>query len=223
MKRKESIVRGATASGEAAQSDATRGTLVGKALSYGVLEDVSLELKRGEVLGLQGHSGTGKTTLARVLAGHVRPTEGSVICDGEPLPEKSFCPVQLIQQHPERAIDPRWRLRRVIEGIDAEVIERLGIRDEWLNRRALEVSGGQLQRFSIARAFDHRTKYVIADEITSMLDGLTQAQVWREIVDLVRSRNIGLIVISHSEELLDRLCDRRLYLHHGVLTTTPYE
>lgn len=80
-----------------------------------------------------------------------------------------------------------------------------------------------LQRFSIARAFDTRTQYMIADEITSMLDGLTQAQVWREIVDLVRSRNIGLIVISHSEELLDRLCDRRLYLHHGVLTTTPYE
>ena len=83
--------------------------------------------------------------------------------------------------------------------------------------------GGQLQRFGIARAFDHRTKYVIADEITSMLDGLTQAQVWREIVDLVRSRNIGLIVISHSEELLDRLCDRRVFLHHGVLTATPYE
>ena len=218
MKRKESMVQGATALG-----DAVPGRLVGTSLSYGVLEDVGLELKRGEILGLQGHSGTGKTTLARVLAGHVQPTVGSIICDGEPLPEKAFCPVQLIQQHPERAIDPRWHLRRVIEGLDAEVIQRLGIRDEWLNRRALEVSGGQLQRFSIARAFDHRTKYVIADEITSMLDGLTQAQVWREIVDLVRSRNIGLIVISHSEELLDRLCDRRLYLHYGVLTATPYE
>lgn len=192
-------------------------------VSYRVVANVSFTLSPGEVVGLQGHFGTGKTTLARIVAGHVIPTTGEVASGNKKIPGRGYCPVQLIQQHPEKAIDPRWRLRRVVDRIDQEVLDRLGIRSEWLSRRALEVSGGQLQRINIARAFDRRTRFIIADEITAALDGISAAQLWREIIAMARERNLGLLVISHQEALLERLSDRRLYLHHGVLTEEPYE
>lgn len=203
-------------------------TLRGRDLRYGILDGVDIEVAEGEIVGLQGHSGTGKTTLARVLAGHVPAQSGEVTVGGAPLPttgvwSTGFCPVQLIQQHPERAIDPRWRLNRVLEGVAPEVARRFGVEPQWGRRRASEVSGGQLQRFNISRAFDPRSRFIIADEITSMLDGVSQAQVWREMVELCRQRSLGLIVISHNEDILRKVCDRRLYLHHGVLTEEPYE
>ena len=80
-----------------------------------VLKDVSLSLERGERLALFAPSGYGKTTLALLLAGYLRPAKGEVLLDGRPLPKKGVCPVQLIYQHPEKAINPRWRLKRVLE------------------------------------------------------------------------------------------------------------
>lgn len=187
--------------------------------SYGkepLIRDYSITLTEGRILGLHGYSGTGKSTLARLLTGYLTPASGQVLVDGAVVPRGTYHPAQLIQQHPERAVDPRWRLSRVVENIDPGTLEHLGIQPEWLTRRALEVSGGQLQRISIARALDPRTRYLVADEITTMMDGLLQADIWAKLVAAVRERDLGMLVISHDRALLRHICDEVIEFDAGT-------
>lgn len=190
-------------------------------LSFGygwrpLIRDYSITLTEGRILGLHGYSGTGKSTLARLLTGYLTPSHGRVLVDGATVPRGTYNPAQLIQQHPERAVDPRWRLSRVVENIDQDTLDDLGIRREWLSRRALEVSGGQLQRVSIARALDPRTRYLVADEITTMMDGLLQADIWAKLVAAVRERNLGMLVVSHDRDLMAHVCDEVIEFDSGV-------
>lgn len=176
-----------------------------------VFQNISLELQQGEVVGLWGPSGCGKTSLGRILAGYVEPLAGQVLLDGKPLPKTGPCPVQLVFQHPEKAVNPRWRMHRVLKEAaieDEGLLDDLGIQTNWLERRPGELSGGELQRFCVARALGSATRYVIADEMTTMLDAITQAQIWHSVMNIARQRNLGLLIISHDRELLDRLCDR---------------
>lgn len=176
-----------------------------------VLQDINMKIQQGEVVGLWGPSGCGKTSLGRILAGYVEPLAGQVLLDGKPLPKTGACPVQLVFQHPEKAVNPRWRMRRVLKEAmieDQELLDDLGIQMNWLDRRPGELSGGELQRFCVARALGTATRYVIADEMTTMLDAITQAQIWHTVMNIARQRNLGLLIISHDRELLDRLCDR---------------
>lgn len=191
--------------------------LVGENLGYyyrkdhWILQDINISIAPGEVLGLSGYSGCGKTTLARMLAGYVPPRAGRVMLDGRPLARRSFRPVQLIYQHPEKAINPKWRMKDVLNESytpSPEILEAFEIRKEWLDRWPLELSGGEKQRFSIVRALHHDTQYIIADEMTTMLDAITQAQIWRAFLNICQSRSIGVVVVSHEESLLHRLCDR---------------
>lgn len=171
--------------------------------------DIAVDV--GEVVGLLGPSGRGKTTLARVLAGHERPREGRVLFDGAPLPRTGYCPVQLVSQHPEHAVNPRWRMREIArEGwpVDEDTMEMLGIQPEWLDRYPNELSGGELQRFCVARALSPRTRLLIADEMTTMLDAITQAQLWHAVRATVDRRGLGVLVVSHERPLVDALCDR---------------
>ena len=92
--------------------------------------------------------------------------------------------------------------------IDDELLARLGIRREWLARYPHELSGGELQRFCIARALNPKTRILICDEITTMLDVITQAQVWRAIVAHAREHGMGVVAITHNLELTHRICDR---------------
>ncbi|MEC0123571.1 ABC transporter ATP-binding protein [Paenibacillus pabuli] len=176
-----------------------------------VFQDISMEIQQGEVVGLWGPSGCGKTSLGRILAGYVEPMTGQVLLDGKPFPNAGACPVQLVFQHPEKAVNPRWRMRRVLKEAaieDQELLDALGIHENWLDRRPGELSGGELQRFCVARALGTVTRYLIADEMTTMLDAITQAQIWHTVMNIARQRNLGLLVISHDGNLLERLCDR---------------
>jgi len=167
----------------------------------------------GEIVGLAGPSGAGKTTLGRLLAGYERPLEGGVTIGGAAARRRGWHPVQMVFQHPERAVNPRWRLARTVaEGWrpDAELLGALGIRPEWLRRWPGELSGGELQRCCIARALGPDTRFLIADEMTTMLDAVTQAQIWHTVLAIARERQIGLLVISHDHALLDQICDRRI-------------
>ncbi len=177
-----------------------------------VLSGVSLSLEPGERVGLAAASGRGKTTLCKLLAGYERPHGGSVMLNGKPLAEYiGYCPVQMIWQHPEHAVNPRLKMRAVLEDgdhISQRIVDALGIEPGWYGRYPAELSGGELQRFCIARALGERTKYLLADEITTMLDLITQGQLWRFLVDEVTRRNIGLLVVSHSAPLLEKVCTR---------------
>ncbi|WP_458125539.1 ABC transporter ATP-binding protein [Paenibacillus sp. Z3-2] len=176
-----------------------------------VIEQMNMQVQQGEAVGLWGPSGCGKTSLGRILAGYAEPVTGQVLLDGQPLPRTGACPVQLVFQHPEKAVNPRWRMRRVLQEAsvqDEHLLEALGIQPTWLDRRPGELSGGELQRFCVARALGTATRYVIADEMTTMLDAITQAQIWHTVMEVARQRNLGLLIISHDRDLLDRLCDR---------------
>ena len=89
-----------------------------------------------------------------------------------------------------------------------ELLDDMGIKKEWLKRWPSELSGGELQRFCVVRALSQETKFLIADEMTTMLDAITQAQIWNVVLEHVKKYNIGLIVISHEKALVNRICDR---------------
>lgn len=97
-----------------------------------ILKDVSLKIEEGERVGLVGPSGYGKSTLVKILAGYLKPTKGEVLLDGKPLPKKGVSPVQLIYQHPEKAINPRWKMKKVLQESGMfrdEVMDALGIEE----------------------------------------------------------------------------------------------
>lgn len=176
-----------------------------------IFRDVDFTIEPGEVVGLVGPSGRGKTTFAQILSGYIDPKEGAVSIDGQPLPATGYHPVQLVYQHPERAVNPKWRMEQTLyEGWkpDREQLDQLGIKQEWLKRWPNELSGGELQRFCVARALGPDTRYLIADEMTTMLDAITQAQIWHTVLDHAKKRQIGLLIISHDPSLMKRICNR---------------
>jgi len=180
-----------------------------------LLENVNFSINPGESVGLAGRSGLGKTTLARILSGYIKPVNGEILLDGKELPEKGFSPVQLIYQHPELSVNPRWKIKKTLREADdrnpdKEFLEKLAISETWLERYPHELSGGELQRICVARILKSGVKYLICDEISGMLDAVTQAQIWNTILDFSRDNNIGLLVISHDRDLLARLCRREL-------------
>ena len=181
-----------------------------------VLAHVDLTVESGERVGIMAPSGFGKTTLLKILAGYERPESGEVLLDGTPLERfRGYVPVQMIWQHPEQAVNPRLRMKNVIEEGDRtapELIEKLGIEPDWMNRFPTELSGGELQRFCIARALGQRTRFLLADEITTMLDLITQSQIWHFLIEETERRNIGMLVVSHSPELIKKVCTRVIEL-----------
>lgn len=174
-----------------------------------ILKDVSLNVQTGERVGLLGPSGRGKSTLIKLMAGYLKPIEGEILLDGKPLPVKGTSPVQLIYQHPEKAINPRWKMKKVLQEsgmYKEEIMNRLRIEKDWLERYPRELSGGELQRFCVARSLFVGTQMLLADEISTMLDVITQAQIWNFLIEETEARNIGMVVVSHNRELLKKVC-----------------
>ncbi len=176
-----------------------------------ILENCNLKIDKGERMAVLAPSGFGKTTLAMLLAGYLNPAKGRILLDGRPLPRKGVCPVQLIFQHPETAVNPRWRLKRVLEesgGLREEIRESFGIERAWLDRFPRELSGGELQRFCVARAVMSGADYLICDEISTMLDGITQAQIWKAVLDEAEKREMGILAITHNKHLAKKIADK---------------
>ena len=177
------------------------------------VERVSLTLRSGERVGLSAPSGRGKTTLCKLLAGWERPERGQVLLDGAPLPSQGFCPVQLLWQHPEEAVDPLLRLGTTLYEagpVDPAAAEGLGIQPGWLERYPMELSGGELQRICVVRALGPELKFLLCDEASAMLDLVTQARLWRFLLAQAEERNLGLLVVSHDRPPLEQVCTRIL-------------
>lgn len=176
-----------------------------------VLNHVNLRVHAGECVALIGPSGCGKSTLSQILSGYLAPCSGEVLFDGKPLPEKGYCPVQLIYQHPEKAINPRWKLEKTLYEAwrpDDGFLAEIGIEKQWLTRYPTELSGGEMQRFCVARALGPQTKFIIADEMSTMLDVITQAQIWQLMIRIIKKRGLGLLVVTHNLELAERICSK---------------
>ena len=181
-----------------------------------ILKDVSLSLNSNQIIGLIGDSGSGKSTLCKILAGYITKYSGDVTLDGKKIPDKDFYPVQLIFQHPEKTMNPKWKMEKVLTeswNPPQELKDTFGLKENWLTRWPSELSGGELQRFSILRALNPKTKFIIADEISTMLDALTQVQIWEALIKHCRANNIGILAVSHDPELLEVVCDDILHFN----------
>ncbi len=185
--------------------------------SYGsnqILNNLNITINSNQIIGLFGDSGSGKSTLCKVLTGFIKEYEGNVLINDKKH-EKGYNPIQLIYQHPEKIMNPRWKMKSVLEESwipSEEVLDEFGIKKEWFDRYPSELSGGELQRFSILRALNPKTKFIIADEITTMLDAVTQVQIWKSLLSIAKKNSIGVLVVSHDKKLLNRICDSIVFL-----------
>ena len=187
-----------------------------------VLHDVTFDVHHGEILGLVGESGTGKSTLARTILGIVKPDAGEVIhYTNRPQmifqdPYSSLNPVKKvgwILEEPLRIYgkyDAKERRRRV-----REMLERVELPEECLGAKPSELSGGQRQRVSIATALIQRPKFLIADEPVSALDVTIQAQILELLRTLRAELDLSYLFISHDLNVVYQLCDRVLVMKEG--------
>ncbi len=198
------------------------GGLFRKGAYQEVLHDVTFDVRHGEILGLVGESGTGKSTLARTILGMVKPDRGEVI-------HYTKRP-QMIFQDPYSSLNPAytvgWTLEeplRIYGRFDAperrrrvrDILERVELPEECLAARPSELSGGQRQRVSIAVALIQRPKFLIADEPVSALDVTIQAQILELLKDLRDELDLSYLFISHDLNVVYQLCDRVLVMKSG--------
>lgn len=203
------------------------------------LRGVSLELHEGESLGLIGPSGSGKSTLARILTGHTPPDSGHIELQGVGLSSSWQGEaralrrrIQLVMQDPTAALSPRLTVEALIrEPLDladrsderdrravvAEALDSVGLPSSgsFLAARSHELSGGQLQRISLARALVSRPKLLVADEPTSMLDASEQARMLVVLRERQVEMGLGLILVSHDVAVVRKVTDRIIVLDQG--------
>ncbi|ALN74752.1 ATP-binding cassette domain-containing protein [Aureimonas sp. AU20] len=210
----------------------------GASRAFRAVDDVSLRLERGSILGLVGESGCGKSTLARIAMALDRPTSGEVLIEGEDLfalspralaaKRRDF---QMVFQDPYGSLDPRHTVERIVaeplhvvpdapKGRDrtdlvARLLESVGLRAADGARYPHEFSGGQRQRIAIARALVTQPRLVVADEAVSALDLSVQAQILRLILDLRDRHGLSVLFISHNIGVVDEIADRVAVMSAG--------
>jgi ABC-type oligopeptide transport system ATPase subunit len=202
-----------------------------------VLTDVSLEIYKGETVGLVGESGCGKSTLARLIARIIKPSAGKILYRNEDIFKSANYPqkVQMIFQNPFFSLDPQMKVENiVIEGVGRkylpkkEALERVkhylemvGLEDDEISTRySYQLSGGQCQRVSIARALIMNPELIVLDEPTSCLDTVSQAQILELFKRLKAENKVGYLFISHDIRLLAHICDRIAVMYKGTIIET---
>ena len=200
-------------------------------VSVDALSDVSFTLREGGILGIVGESGSGKSTLLRQISGLEIPDSGELLLDGRPLPAKrtkeNYRTIQMIFQdavgsfHPRRRISDSIRetvrnLSDAYEEPDWQTLCALvQLSPELADRYPRDLSGGQCQRFAIARAMAVHPRILLCDEITSALDVSSQAQILHLLSDLHRQKNMSVIFVSHDVAVVRNICDRVIVMYQG--------
>lgn len=196
-----------------------------------VLNDLNLTLQSGLSYGLVGQSGCGKTTLARLLMGLTKPSNGGIFYEGVNLNKISkaayYRKVQMIFQNPYLSLDPHWRVEKIIaegmRGTDsseraqkcADLMKQVGLDKGLLTRRPRHLSGGERQRIAIARALAVEPDFLILDEPTSQLDVSVQARMIELFQELKPKLKYGYLFVSHDLALLSHLADIIIVMRDG--------
>lgn len=202
-----------------------------------ILENISFDIAKGEVVGLVGESGSGKTTIGRSVLRLIEPTSGEVVFDGEDLTKLSNGEMrrkrprmQYIFQDPYASLSPRMTVGEIlmeglkIQGIGTKqerverarkALEQVELPADAFNRYAHEFSGGQRQRIGIARALTLAPEFIVADEPVSALDVSIQAQVVNLLRDLQQKLGLTMLFISHDLAVVEYICDRVIVLYLG--------
>jgi oligopeptide/dipeptide ABC transporter ATP-binding protein len=226
-------------SGLSVQFPVPRGWFARPAMLRAV-DDVSFDLRAGEALGVVGESGCGKSTLARAALLLIRPTAGQVVWMGrslEGISDRELKPLrrelQIVFQDPLASLDPRMTIGEIVEEplrvhrpelnagdrarTVAEILVRVGIAPDLVNRYPHEFSGGQCQRIGIARAMVLKPRLLVCDEPVSALDVTIQEQIVTLLADLKREYGMCILFVSHNLAVVRRLCDRVLVLYLGQM------
>lgn len=215
----------------------TRGSKIGKKTYLKAVDDVSLTIYKGETLGIVGESGSGKSTLGRTILQLVKPTDGSITFESTHLESLSgqtlrsyMNQMQMVFQDPFGSLNPRMKIGKIIEepiklqmnlsrderkNRVKELIQKVGLSEEALNKYPHEFSGGQRQRIGIARALSINPKFIIADEPVSALDVSIQSQVLNLMMDLQDEFNLTYLFISHDLSVVKHISDRVAVMYLG--------
>ena len=203
------------------------------------VDDISFEIKEGEIFGVVGESGCGKTTVGRMTLRLIEPTSGKVFFEGTDilnLKGKELAMIrpkmQIIFQDPYSSLNPRFTVQNIIgEALSVHglakgdalkkkiesLMDQVGLSKMYLKRFPHEFSGGQRQRIGIARALALNPKYIVCDEPVSALDVSIQAQIINLLKSLQKENNLSLMLISHDLNVIKHLSQRTAVMYLGKL------